>query len=90
MKPLSRQQREAIREEVAFFRHHNADGEDALAECVDMALDAEQYWREAVAKVEPAHAGSCCFCREDFGESPSVSGPAHHKPDCPWLLAQED
>lgn len=87
MKPLSKEQREAIKEEVAFFRHHNADGEDALADAVDMALAAEAYWREAVKNTKMAVVwtntsgeSACPFCDVWVDEE-------NHKPDCPW--AQE-
>ena len=57
-------------------------------------LQAEQFWRLAV-KNTPENDGndgdgmgnpSCVFCNgeEKFGETTS------HKPDCPWLIAQED
>jgi hypothetical protein len=61
---------------------------DKLEEEIEELKRQVKYWREAVTRVEPAHANSCCFCGRQFTE-PSVSGSAHHKVDCPWLLAQE-
>lgn len=62
-----------------------------IQKVIDELLDAVDYWRESVMKVEPATCNDdeCCFCGQAFGDSPSVSGPAHHAPDCPWLLANE-
>ena len=54
---------------------------------LDLLADAA-YWREAVMRIEPAHADECCVCKFKFGDAVSVTGAEHHKPYCAWLRAQ--
>ncbi len=90
MKPISKERRAEIQERLDM----------AYDSLVADLLDAEAYWREAVKKAdESSDAGPssgmcyrCNFCNEYDAPISSVSGDGIivHKPDCPWLLAQEE
>ena len=49
-------------------------------------LAAEQFWREAVKNARDM-CYECNFCRMDGS---FFDGMPDHKPDCPWLLAQDE
>lgn len=85
-KPLSKERREEILRE---FQSGPYESKRALMD----VLAAEQFWREAVKKAPGVvHQGIhdwreyCAFCDAD-DEAP---GPVVHRPDCAWLLAQEE
>lgn len=50
------------------------------ANAIPDLLEAEAYWREAVKNSEEWPSDRCAFCTRAGTE---------HKPDCPWLLAQD-
>ena len=62
---------------------------------LEALLAAEQYWREAVKRSPESYRYAadgklwtgetlCWFCGGEWANQ-----GVHHKPDCPWLLAQE-
>jgi hypothetical protein len=84
-KPLSKERRE----EIEHWREVMYGMTPTWESVVNDALAAEQYWREAV-KNAPAipNEDFCQFCPSHVnwdGDKTSIT----HKPDCPWLLAQE-
>lgn len=52
----------------------------SVMDLLERVLSAEAYWREALKNAVFVIEDYCPFC-----ETESMN----HKPDCPWLLAQE-
>lgn len=81
LKPLSKERREEIGTLQVWLRTTN---QMAAHAAITDVLAAEQYWRVAVRDIEPIHGGNdgesdyCLLC-----------GTGYHKPNCPWLKAQE-
>jgi hypothetical protein len=74
-KPLTMDRLGGIATRIQYDLHASAD--DIKADLEDLLREA-MYWREAVKKFYLDNdGGNCPFC------------DAWHKPDCPWLLAQE-
>jgi hypothetical protein len=89
-RPLTKEERAEI--EMQFAECHIEDSESWFTggEMRSM-LAAEQYWREAVKNAEWKNEDEvgcdCRFC----GWANSCRDDEHgeHKPDCPWVKAQE-
>ncbi len=85
-KPLTKERRIEI---VALLHKPTAESaEDAWA--IGELLEAEAYWRETARDTEPFQMTHqelyiCQFCRKTGMDVTKFE----HKPDCPWLLAQE-
>lgn len=91
MKPLSKEERELARK--MFSPGQYATGEVGI---IARILESEQYWCEAVknadmGEVEIDYGGDtvsvCPFCDGEGGHV--FNYQVQHKPDCPWLLANE-
>lgn len=81
-KPLTKEEREAF---ARYGAHQDWEMDNDAAYAIGRALEAEAYWREAVKNSDSYSGnGACHFCNV-FINGANVP----HKPDCPWLLAQE-
>ena len=93
-KPLSKETGQRLRERLERFRKMVYVAQDYLfmtpGDVEDM-LAAEQFWRESVKNSTPdpwltptrtTGEKFCFWCIAYKSEG--------HKPDCPWLLAQEE
>lgn len=90
-KPLSSDERERIE---SFLSHTpNIDTLRPFCDIISRLLSAEAFWREAVKNQDALELFDsrttppeyrCAFC-EEVG----TQDTPFHKPDCPWLLAQE-
>ena len=83
-KPLSKEERDFIPMLIETCRQ---EGLLAYAGWISKLADAEQFWREAVKRIDPSqnYHAMCQWCEAEVYSEP-------HKPggDCPWLLAQEE
>lgn len=93
-KPLSKQRMGEIATYIQYRLHDtgvmSAEYDQMLAEQEELLSDAT-FWRDAVKNTEEwfvdGHRWKCNFCAAHFYR-PLMSGLLH-KPDCPWLLAQD-
>lgn len=83
-KPMTKERRAEIEKVESEYNYYS---NDLVADAIHDALADAAFWREAVMRVEPAHADNCCFCGYAFGDALSVTAATHHRPDCPWLRA---
>lgn len=81
-KPLSKETREEIEQ-----RGHEYDPHPPFWNFIQELLAAERYWREAVKNADHNNE-RCAFC-VGFFYGNVARRTLQHKPDCPWLLAQE-
>jgi hypothetical protein len=98
-KPLSKERLKYIRQTMEIIEGFGKPSREPKAdEIINQLLAAEQYWREAVKNADESSdsgpsSGMCYTCNFCNADSRSVNGGSDHtidhKPECPWLLAQE-
>ena len=86
-RPLAREERRRI-------EYRNGDDHD---ETINALLAAEAFWREAVKNVNAGYpivfnserndSEACAFCEASVNITKGEQ--LEHKPDCPWVLANE-
>ncbi len=95
MKPLSAERRKWIEKKFGFWDCSCSDREPFApcprCEAIEVFEDAT-FWREVVKNspdsiCQDGFTFFCQYCREQEQHIEEI--PVKHKPDCPWLLAQE-
>lgn len=84
-KPIDATRRAEIKEYCEAFGAHGS----MIYNYLQQYIAAEAFWREVV-KQNIAEFNEMGYCELCGGEKPTWSAKKLvHKPDCPWLLAQE-
>lgn len=90
-KPLTKEERESICSMMTLVGENGAGPAMLLVGAIKESMSAESHWREAVKRIAICYNGDRdyweCHACEAYGKNGRDKLP--HKPDCPWLLAQE-